>query len=198
MSILLGPPGSGKGTQARWLSSALGIPAISTGEILRRECQSGSAVGRQVERVLAAGQLVADELMNEVVAKRLSQDDCEYGWILDGFPRTVAQARFLAGHAKGSPVVFDFFLSEKELVARLSGRRECEQRADDCPATIRERLRVYRRNSKELVRFYRQGDFHRVWAARAPEVISRELLRIAGAGRTEYEPLVLARSSIWA
>jgi adenylate kinase len=221
MSILLGPPGSGKGTQAKRLSSALSIPAISTGEILRHECESGSAVGRKVERVLAAGQLVGDELMNEVVAKRLSQNDCEYGWILDGFPRTVTQARFLAGHADGAPLVFDFFLSERELVARLSGRRECAQcgrifaasavaacdldgsslvqRADDHPAAIRERLRIYRRNADELVRFYRQHNYHRISAARTPDVISRELFRIAGAGHTEsaeeYKPLVLARQN---
>lgn len=224
MSILLGPPGSGKGTQAKRLSAALGIPAISTGEILRHECQSGSTVGRQVERVLASGQLVGDELMNEVVAKRLSQSDCEYGWILDGFPRTLAQAQFLDGlltrQDAGSPAIFDFFLSEKELVTRLGGRHECAQcgrifsglaphcdidgsplvqRADDQPKAIRERLRIYRQNSGKLVRFYRRRNYHRIWAARAPETISQDLFRLAGVERNEaggkYEPLVLASPS---
>jgi len=94
--ILIGPPGSGKGTQAGHLSPALGIPAISTGDMLRHECQSGSSLGRAVQAILASGRLVSDELMNEVIASRLKQVDCERGFILDGYPRTVAQARFLS------------------------------------------------------------------------------------------------------
>ena len=91
--ILLGPPGSGKGTQALRLSAELGVPAVSTGEMLRSECQSASALGRAVKKVLASGQLVSDELINQVVANRLAQPDCKDGCILDGFPRTVSQAR---------------------------------------------------------------------------------------------------------
>ena len=93
--VILGPPGSGKGTQSGKLSQVLQIPAISTGEILRRECQSGSELGRTVHAVMASGGLVSDDLMNQVVTNRLTQDDCEAGCILDGYPRTVSQARFL-------------------------------------------------------------------------------------------------------
>src|SRR5205823_13055714 len=89
--ILVGPPGSGKGTQAAQISPALGIPAISTGEMLRRECQSGSALGKAVQAILASGQLVSDRLMKQVISARLHEADCQQGFILDGYPRTVSQ-----------------------------------------------------------------------------------------------------------
>jgi adenylate kinase len=127
--ILVGPPGSGKGTQAAFLSAELGIPAVSTGELLRRECQSGSGLGRMVASVLASGQLVSDELMNQVVSSRMRECDCERGCILDGYPRTVSQARFLDGLLTGArkrrPLIFDFEISCDEIVARLGWRRQC-------------------------------------------------------------------------
>ncbi len=127
--VFLGPPGSGKGTQAARLSATLDIPAISTGEMLRRECQSKSSLGKAVQTVLASGQLVSDDLINRVVAHRLRQRDCKNGCILDGYPRTLAQARFLDGFlAKRKmqrPVVFDFKIEIEEVVARLSNRRQC-------------------------------------------------------------------------
>lgn len=127
--IFLGPPGSGKGTQAGRLSAVLGIPAISTGEMLRRECQSGSSLGEAVRNVLASGQLVSDDLVNQVVARRFGQSDCAHGCILDGYPRTVSQARFLDGLLRklkmARPVVFDFEIECEEIVSRLGRRRQC-------------------------------------------------------------------------
>ncbi len=127
--IFLGPPGSGKGTQAARLSRELEIPAISTGEMLRREAQSGSALGEKVKSVLASGQLVSDRLVNEVVASRLKNCDCDSGCILDGYPRTLSQARFLsnllARLSKREPVIFDFKISPSEIVERISRRRLC-------------------------------------------------------------------------
>lgn len=208
--VFLGPPGSGKGTQAARLSAELAIPAISTGEILRREVQSGSELGNTLKNILASGQLVSDELVNQAVASRLRSCDCESGCILDGYPRTVAQARFLDAllHSLGKrpPVVFNFEVSEDQLVARISHRRQCTecgrtfsvdgggngyfcdrdgsplvQRADDRPEIVRERLRGFQQNSLELVRYYSGGDFHPVYAMRTPEEISEELLnRLAG------------------
>src|SRR5882757_8334731 len=99
--ILLGPPGAGKGTQSVRLSAALGIPAISTGEMLRSESQSGSPLGRSVQSLVANGKLVGDRIMNELVSRRLRQPDCARGCILDGYPRTVAQGRFLDALLKG-------------------------------------------------------------------------------------------------
>lgn len=204
--ILLGPPGSGKGTQALRLSAELGIPAVSTGEMLRSECQSGSTLGRAVKKVLASGQLVGDELINQVVANRLRQLDCEGGSILDGYPRTVSQARFLDSLLEtlhtAEAIVFHFDIHPEEIVSRVSRRRQCPQcarifsvdapraaesfcdrdgsrlvkRADDKPATVRERLRLYAQNAGDLIGYYESRDYHRISAARAPEQISDELL----------------------
>ncbi len=129
--IFLGPPGSGKGTQAARLSPALGVPTVSTGDMLRRECASGSNLGRSVQSILASGQLVSDDLINQVVGSRLRESDCKAGYILDGYPRTVSQAQYLdelLGRLRmPSPVVFDFEISTEEIVARLSSRRQCMQ-----------------------------------------------------------------------
>ncbi len=127
--VLLGPPGSGKGTQAARLSSVLELPSISTGEMLRRESQSGSQLGKTLQAVLHSGSLLADEHMNELVQVRLGARDCQRGCILDGFPRTVNQARFLdrflAGAANTAPAVLDFCVSGDELIYRLKRRRQC-------------------------------------------------------------------------
>ncbi|MBV8551310.1 MAG: nucleoside monophosphate kinase [Acidobacteriaceae bacterium] len=209
--IFLGPPGSGKGTQAARLASTLGIPAISTGEILRRECRSGSELGTAVETVLESGHLVGDELMNQVVAHRLLEDDCHGGCILDGYPRTAAQARFLNEFlwrgAMPQPLIFDFRLPFREIVARLGHRRQCPkcgriislepgkdgsgvfcerdgslliQRADDRPDVIRARMRLYEQNAKELTHYYRGQSYHRISAGRPPEAIADDLLRRLG------------------
>jgi adenylate kinase len=176
--VLLGPPGCGKGTQAARLSTCLGIPAISTGEILRHECESGSALGQAVEEVLQSGRLVSDGLMNQVVASRLRQFDCAHGCILDGYPRTAAQARFLDRLLRRldmpSPVVLEFFLPAEEIVKRLSSRG----RADDTRETILERLRIHECNSAEVTAYYRTGAYHRVAAAGLPAQICEDLLDV--------------------
>lgn len=129
--ILVGPPGSGKGTQAAQVSPALGIPAISTGEMLRRECQSGSALGKAVQAILASGQLVSDRLMKQVISARLHEPDCQQGFILDGYPRTVSQARFLDGFLAGlgvpDPLVFHFDISNQDVLSRLTRRLQCAE-----------------------------------------------------------------------
>jgi adenylate kinase len=208
--ILVGPPGSGKGTQAAQISPALGIPAISTGEMLRRECHSGSPLGKAVEAVLASGQLVSDDLMNQVIASRLRETDCENGFILDGYPRTASQARFLSRLLAKlhilNPVVFHFDIANEDIVNRLTRRLQCAEcgrifsmsnvasgetvcdrdgskllhRADDNATSIRERLRVYEENATQLIRYYRKRGYHRICASRAAEEISRELLAILG------------------
>ena len=211
--ILLGPPGAGKGTQAERLSSALGIPNVSTGEILRQECRSGSGLGLEVQRVLEAGQLVKDELMHEVVAQRLKQPDCAQGCILDGFPRTAAQARFLdrllAGSAFRAPIVLDLAIEPQILIERLSSRRQCPAcsrtyhmrpgaseycphdetqliiRNDDRPATIRRRLEIYAANTSDIVRFYQNRGYHRVDASQPVEKLTQKLLAILGGAESE-------------
>lgn len=201
--IFFGPPGSGKGTQATRLSAALKIPAISTGEILRHESESGSEIGRTVSAMLSSGQLVSDSVMNEVVAQRLQDVDCASGCILDGYPRTVLQARaldgLLASRGMSRPAIFEFAISARDVVARLERRRQCSRcgrifgasnkrqrvcevdgaplvrRTDDHPTAIRERLRLYKRNASELARYYRAGDYHSVRANRAPDEVSQQI-----------------------
>lgn len=127
--VLLGPPGSGKGTQAARLAQQTGLTAISTGELLRREAETGSAIGEQVQELLSAGFLVGNDLMNEVITKRLGSADCQSGCILDGYPRTIEQARhlheLLVEKGIAEPVVFDFVVSPEQVIARLSQRRLC-------------------------------------------------------------------------
>ncbi len=215
--ILLGPPGAGKGTQSARLSAALEIPAISTGEILRSECQSGSDLGREVETVLARGELVDDQTMNKLVTRRLQESDCVRGCILDGYPRTVAQARYFDNLNFAVPRIFDFIVSARDVISRLGGRKYCPacgqtftasqvcsrdgspliQREDDKPAVIRERLRVYRRNMDKLVRFYQSKNYHPIHATRAPDMVFQELLNLLDAGRPVRNS-ILTGSSVYA
>jgi adenylate kinase len=127
--LLFGPPGCGKGTQAPFISQLLEIPAISTGEMFRAEREAGTPLGKKVSEIMASGALVSDEIVNEVVASRLSRDDCRKGFILDGYPRTVPQAVFLdellrkTGYPE--PTVLFFDLPDSVLVERLTARRQC-------------------------------------------------------------------------
>ncbi len=127
--ILLGAPGSGKGTQGAFLRRELGIPSISTGEILRSEASSGSALGERLRKLLAGGELVHDEIVNRVVAKRLAEPDCVDGFLLDGYPRSVAQAEFLTWLLLESgfpePAVLHLDVAPEAIVNRLAGRRQC-------------------------------------------------------------------------
>ncbi len=152
--VLLGPPGCGKGTQAVLLAGALGVPAISTGEMLRDAVARGSELGRQVAAILASGRLVDDETMAGVVADRLDREDARQGFLLDGYPRTQAQAdtltEILEGQGRKLDVVLLFQVPEEVLVARALARK----RADDTEAVIRDRLQVYQNQTAPLVGRY--------------------------------------------
>ena len=156
--IFLGPPGSGKGTQAKLLSQRLGIPAISTGEILRAAVREGTPLGLQARAVMEAGELVSDDLMIALIRDRIATD-ASAGFILDGFPRTVEQAaaleRLLAGNGAALSAVVNLSVPEAVLVDRLHGRSKDEGRLDDRPETILERLRVYHQKTEPLVGYYR-------------------------------------------
>ncbi|MBC8646431.1 MAG: adenylate kinase [Thermoanaerobaculia bacterium] len=157
--ILLGPPGSGKGTQAKLLSQRLGVPAISTGEMLRAAVSEGTPLGRQARAIMERGELVSDGVMTELVRERIQRPDASGGFILDGFPRTIQQAEFLAGivgNAAPVAAVINFFVPEDVLEARLLGRSRVEGRSDDRAETARERIRVYREKTSPLVGYYRQ------------------------------------------
>lgn len=161
--VFLGPPGSGKGTQANALSGRLGVPMISTGEMLRAAVRQATPLGMQVKATMEAGELVPDELMIALIRERLSRPDTQRGFLLDGFPRTVAQAKELdrllatpglAG-SDGLTAVVNLDVPEAVLVGRLESRGVQEQRADDNRSTVLERLRVYREKTAPLIGFYR-------------------------------------------
>jgi len=157
--LLLGPPGAGKGTQARRLVLGLGVPQVSTGDMLREAVASGSAVGRQAQAFMDSGRLVPDEVVIGVTEQRLRQPDAAGGFILDGFPRTVGQARALDGLLARLGVKLERCVSlrvdEEELVKRLLRRAEIEGRSDDNEQAIRTRMEEYRRKTEPLVEHYR-------------------------------------------
>ena len=175
----MGPPGAGKGTQAAMIAKALHIPHISTGEMLRDAVSRGTDLGKQVEGVMAAGDLVSDDLVVAIVDERLSEDDANCGYLLDGFPRNIAQAEALNDaviNAIGTVVLIE--ADAGELVNRLMKRAAQEGRADDNEETIRRRLEVYEAETAPLVEFY--GDaVHRIdGIGGIDEVFSRIMLAL--------------------
>jgi adenylate kinase len=156
--LLLGPQGSGKGTQAKRISEEYGIPQIATGEIFRAAIAAGTELGRQVEPILARGELVPDELTIALIRERLAQPDAQKGFILDGFPRNLAQAEaldeLLEELDRPLSVVFEFLISDDECIRRLMKRAELEGRADDTPETIAKRLQIYHEQTEPLIQHY--------------------------------------------
>ena len=161
--VLLGPPGAGKGTQAQVIADRLGVPAISTGDIFRANVSGKTELGLQAKSYMDAGDLVPDEITVAMVKDRLAEDDAKGGFLLDGFPRTTAQAEQLRDslHELGQALdcVLELVVEQEELVRRLSGRRmlvngEWVQRGDDRPETVRHRLEVYREQTAPLSGFY--------------------------------------------
>ncbi|MCS6816089.1 MAG: adenylate kinase [Blastocatellia bacterium] len=184
--VLMGMPGAGKGTQARLLAERFGWPKISTGDILREIAETETELGRIVRETQKAGQLVSDEILAEILRERTAQADCQRGYVLDGYPRTAAQAAFLEelANAQGKRVlVINIAVSRESLTRRLAGRRSCPQcgeiynlwlkppredeqcdrcrvplvqRADDVPEAIEKRYDVYREKTAPLLEYYRQ------------------------------------------
>ena len=158
--LLLGPPGAGKGTQALRLAANLGIPQISTGDMLRGAVAAGTEVGRQAQDLMDRGELVPDAVVIEVAEERLSQADAESGFVLDGFPRTAAQAEALDVLLKRMGTSLEccvaLVVDGDSLVARLLERAKIEGRSDDSEETIRTRMSVYHAQTAPLVDYYRK------------------------------------------
>jgi adenylate kinase len=200
--IMLGAPGAGKGTQAERFARTRGIPKISTGDMLRDAVKEGTELGRRAQAIMARGELVSDDVVIGVVRERLTRPDVRDGFILDGFPRTVVQAQALDQlmNGRGRLIVVDIAVPEAELVRRLSSRLVCEdcgtnadlsgstptscircggrlkQRSDDNEAVIRERLRVYRRNTQPLVDYYgRRPTFCTIDGAQPADRVAADL-----------------------
>lgn len=161
--VFIGPPGAGKGTQAARLICRLHVPHLSTGDMLRAAVEQGTELGRQAGPIMAASQLVGDDLMIGIVRERLDRDDCRQGCLLDGFPRTVAQAIALdsmfAETGRTLWGALELRVPDLELVQRLHGRfREMENpRADDRPEAIAGRIETYHRQTKPVLDFYRRS-----------------------------------------
>ena len=203
--ILLGPPGAGKGTQAAFIAAKYGIPQVSTGDMLRAAAKAGTSLGLQAKTLMDAGRLVSDEVIVALVKERLRAPDCARGYLLDGFPRTIPQAE--AMRAAGMPLdcVLEIDVPDDEIVLRMSGRRvhpgsgrtyhvrfnpprvpdrddatgePLLQREDDREATVKERLEIYRRQTRPLIEYYTR------WAA-SGDARAPRLCRISGLGSVE-------------
>jgi adenylate kinase len=165
--ILMGPPGAGKGTQAKVVADHFGIPAISTGDIFRANVSSGTPLGKKAEEYMDAGEYVPDEVTNLMVRARIDEPDAELGFLLDGYPRTLDQVEELdgmiayTGHRLDAVVVLT--VDADEIVARLLQRAEVEGRADDTEEVVRRRQEVYGEQTEPLIEVYRsRGIVHEI------------------------------------
>jgi len=156
--VIMGPQGSGKGTQAALLATRLGVPAISTGDIFRANVKGGTDLGKQAQAIMDAGDLVPDAITNAMVRDRLAQTDAAEGFILDGFPRNAAQVEaldaVLAEHGVGLDAVLELTADRAELLARLGRRAQLEGRADDTAEAIERRLAIYEQQTAPLTAGY--------------------------------------------
>jgi adenylate kinase len=160
--LIVGPQGSGKGTQGVRIAEAFGVPAISTGDMFRAAVTSGSELGNQVKAIIEAGNLVPDELTSAVVSDRLTHDDAAEGFLLDGYPRNLGQVRdldtFLAGRGESLDAVIELVVPQEESIARLRQRAIDQGRTDDTEQVIANRLSIYERETAPILDVYRERD----------------------------------------
>jgi len=202
--IFLGPPGSGKGTQASLLEEKLGAPKIATGDLFRDAVRRRTPLGLKVKEIMERGELVSDELTGQLIKEKITQPECHGGYILDGFPRNLNQVKYLEMiDSSRLEVVIDLDVEEEEIIQRLSARRVCPQcqavyniilkppkkdnkcdncqadlitRDDDRPEVIRKRLQVYRRETQPLIDYYqKKGNYKRIKGTGSVEEVFKEI-----------------------
>lgn len=203
--ILLGPPGAGKGTQASFITKKYGIPQISTGDMLRAAIKAGTGLGMKTKKLMDAGQLVPDDVILDLVRRRIEEPDCTEGFLFDGFPRTLAQAEAMKNAGVHIDYVIEIAVPDEEIIQRMSGRRVHPAsgrtyhikfnppkvadkddlsgeplilRQDDQPDTVKERLRVYRAQTQPLI------DYYSKWQAKGDAKAPKHC-KVAGAGTVE-------------
>lgn len=203
--ILLGAPGAGKGTQAQFLTEKYNIPQISTGDMLRAAVKAGTPLGIEAKKVMDAGELISDEIIIGLVKERVAQDDCENGYLLDGFPRTIPQADAMKDNDIDVDYVVEIDVDDSEIIQRMAGRRmhlasgrsyhvkynppkvdgkddvtgeDLAQREDDKEETVKQRLEVYHSQTKPLIEYY--SSWAESKADKAPQYVT-----IAGVGSLE-------------
>ena len=204
-TILLGPPGAGKGTQAAFITKRYGIPQISTGDMLRAAVKAGTPLGVAAKKVMDAGGLVSDDIIINLVKERLTQPDCASGYLFDGFPRTIPQAQAMKDAGVRLDAVVEITVPDEDIIERMSGRRvhvasgrtyhvkfnppkvagkdavtgePLIQRDDDLEATVRKRLEVYHSQTKPLV------DFYKNWSA-SGDAAAPKLVTVSGVGAVD-------------
>jgi adenylate kinase len=203
--ILLGPPGSGKGTQAVRLAKQLNIPHISTGDLFRENLSKQTDLGKKVKTFMDSGHLVPDELVLDMLFDRVSKQDCVAGYLLDGFPRTIPQAQSFDAHLSPNDelIVLNLDVADDVIIKRIAGRLSCKscgaiqhkdfsppkvegkcdkcggelfQRPDDKPEVVKERLRVYHTQTKPLIEYYaKKNVLHTVNGEQTPDTVAQEL-----------------------
>jgi adenylate kinase len=188
--VLLGAPGSGKGTQAALLEKRLGVPHISTGVLLRRAVAEDTTLGRQARAPLDRGELVPDDVMLELIEARLSQADARQGFVLDGYPRNLNQARALDGLLErlGQPVdeAIQIDIDPEAVIARIARRAQLEERSDDTEEIVRHRMEVYAEQTAPVVEYYAdRGLLTRVLGTGPVEEVLHVILSVLGQGRRE-------------
>jgi len=202
--LLFGPPGCGKGTQAEFISNRFGFPAISTGEVFRAECKAGTELGKMACSILSKGGLVSDEVVNAIIARRISRPDCASSFLLDGYPRTLPQAEFLDRALHHEVIAIHLDVPFSRIVERITARRQCPRcshiynllsqpprstglcdfdgtplvtREDDREEVLRERLEAYEKLTGPVIAHYAKSSYFRIDGTKAPADVSAEIER---------------------
>ena len=188
--VFFGPPGSGKGTQAKLLSNELNILHLSTGDILRDKLSDGDSLSIKLKEIISSGNLVSDEILNQIIANKLMSDECSNGYILDGYPRTISQSEFLLSLSKNNnldlDIIFDFKIDFKLVEDRIILRSKEEQRSDDNIDVIKTRLDKYIEETYPVSQFFSENfsqNFFTTDASQEVSKIQKELINIIKKGQ---------------
>lgn len=188
--VFFGPPGSGKGTQAKLLAKELNILHLSTGDILREKLNDGDSLSTRLKEIMSSGNLVSDDILNQIIANKLMSEECRNGYILDGYPRTISQSEFLLSFSKSNSlnldIIFNFKIDFKLVEERIILRSKQEQRSDDNIDAIKTRLDKYSEETYPVSQFFSQNfsqNFFTIDASKEVSKIQKELMNIIKKGQ---------------